>query len=120
MQTTRPLLLVEDDQLDAAIMRRCLKRLDIQYQLVHKTDGENALEYLRDCPGNMPCAILLDLNMPGMNDLEFLGQVKADVSLRSIPVLAVTTLSSPREIQACFSLGGRTSFLLNPGRCYHM
>ena len=105
MQTTQWLLLVEDDQLDAVIMKRCLRQLNIQHELVHRTDGEKALECLRDCSGNTPAAILLDLNMPRMNGREFLGCVKADASLRSIPVVIVTTSSTTEDMEVCFSLG---------------
>jgi CheY-like chemotaxis protein len=105
MQMTKPLLLVEDDRLDAAIMKRCLRLLSIQQDLVHKTNGEEAMEYLRDCPDNRPCVILLDLNMPRMSGLEFLGHVKADDSLRNIPVLIVTTSAAAEDMEACFRLG---------------
>lgn len=105
MQMTKSLLLVEDDQLDAVIMKRCLKQLNMPCELVHCTDGEKALEYLRRCSGDLPCAILLDLNMPRMNGLEFLAHIKADAPLRSIPVLVVTTSSATEDMKACLSLG---------------
>jgi CheY-like chemotaxis protein len=105
MQTTDWLLLVEDDCLDVAIMRRTLKQLNIPHELVHKTDGETALEYPRGRSGNAPCAILLDLNMPRMNGLEFLEDIKADALLWSVPVLVVTTSSATKDMEACFRLG---------------
>lgn len=105
MQTRQWLLLVEDDQLDAAIMKRCLRQLNVQHELVHRTDGEKALECLRDCSGSTPSAILLDLNMPRMNGREFLGCIKADVSLSNIPVVVVTTSSTTEDMEACFNLG---------------
>jgi CheY-like chemotaxis protein len=99
------LLLVEDDYLDAAITKRCLKQLDIQCELVHKTDGETALEYLRDCQADLPWAILLDLNMPRMSGLEFLARIKTDPSLENIPILIVTTSCLPEDRHACLKLG---------------
>jgi len=105
MQTTKPLLLVEDDDLDAAIMRRALKQLNIQNQLVRTTDGEEALEYLRDCPGSLPCLVLLDLNMPRMGGLEFLERIRTDTRLGAIPVIVVTTSSVAEDVDACLRLG---------------
>lgn len=102
---THWLLLVEDDCLDAVIMRRSLRQLNISHELVHRTDGEKALEYLHGCSGDLPCAVLLDLNMPRMNGHEFLEHIKADVSLRTIPVLVVTTSSAAEDMEACFRLG---------------
>lgn len=105
MGTHNSLLLVEDDRLDAAIMRRCLKQLNISCELVHKTDGEQALEYLCECHDRVPCAILLDLNMPRMNGVEFLEHLKANQALRNIPVFVVTTSSASEDREACFRLG---------------
>lgn len=105
MQTRQWLLLIQDDQLDAAIMKRCLEQLNIQHELAHRTDGEKALECLRGCSGNVPCAIILDLNMPRMNGREFLERIKADAFLRGIPVLVVTTSSAAEDMEACVRLG---------------
>jgi len=105
MQARRALLLVEDDCLDATITRRCLKELNIHCEVVHKTSGEVAMEYLRNCRGDLPCAILLDLNMPRMSGIEFLTHIKADVVLSSIPVLVVTTSSVSDDAETCRKLG---------------
>lgn len=105
MQMQQWLLLIEDDCLDAAIMRRSLRQLNIPHELVHRTDGEEALECLRGCSRNPPCAILLDLNMPRMNGREFLERIKADTSLGTIPVLVVTTSCAAEDIEACFRMG---------------
>jgi len=82
--------LVEDDSVDAMTVERALKDLKVANPLVHKISGEEALEYLR-CQGNhKPCVILLDLNMPKMNGIEFLRVVKADDKLKKIPVIVLT------------------------------
>jgi CheY-like chemotaxis protein len=54
-------------------------------------NGEDALNYLRDENNNQPCLILMDLNMPVMNGVEFLQAVKKEEKLRRIPVLVLTT-----------------------------
>ena len=60
--------------------------MKIVNELVHKYDGEKALAYLGEC-SVMPCAILLDVNMPRMNGFEFLRHIKMDPALEKIPVL---------------------------------
>jgi len=99
-----PILLVEDDNVDAMITRRALNELKITNQLVHKVDGEDALEYLRDPTNKKPCVILLDLNMPRMNGFEFLKIVKVDDALKRIPVVVLTTSTDDRNVVESFNL----------------
>ena len=91
MHSTKPIMLVEDDEVDAMTLKRALRDLKVVNSLIHRTNGEEALEYLMDENNVRPCVILLDLNMPKMNGLEFLQIAKADNSLRSIPVIVFTT-----------------------------
>jgi CheY-like chemotaxis protein len=101
----KPVLLVEDDTVDAMTVKRALKELKVKNELVHTTDGKRALEYLRT-PGNMqPCVILLDLNMPEMNGVEFLQVIKADDSLKTIPVVMLAASSEEKNIVETFHLG---------------
>ena len=97
-------MLVEDDDVDVMTVERALKDLNIKNQLVNKADGEEALEYLRTNGNKKPCIILLDLNMPKMNGIEFLKFVKADKSLKKIPVVVLTTSSQQRDIVESFKL----------------
>ncbi|MBN2137741.1 MAG: response regulator [Sedimentisphaerales bacterium] len=105
MQSAKPILLAEDDDIDAMTVKRALKELNVANQLVRKCDGEQALEYLREHEGPKPCLILLDLNMPKMNGLEFLEAIKADEKFRAIPVIALTTSGEQSDIIASFRLG---------------
>ena len=101
----KPVLLVEDDTVDAMTVKRALKELKVKNELVHTTDGKKALEYLK-APGNaMPCVILLDLNMPEMNGIEFLQIVKADGELKNIPVVMLAASSEEKNIVETFHLG---------------
>jgi CheY-like chemotaxis protein len=102
MHRSRPLLLVEDDQVDARTVKRALVELNIQDSVVHMPNGEEALAYLRSSVNEHPCLILLDLNMPKMNGIEFLKEVKKDPSLRRIPIVVLTTSKEDRDVWGTF------------------
>ena len=91
MRSDQAILLVEDDQVDAMSIMRALRQLGSPNPLHHVTDGEKALEFLRDPAKPRPGLILLDLNMPRMNGLEFLSHAKVDPDLKTIPVVVLTT-----------------------------
>ena len=91
MRNSRPVLLVEDDRVDAMTVKRAMKDLNVANPLVHTLNGEEALEHLVNDYNEKPCVILLDLNMPKMNGVEFLKVVKADDVLKKIPVVVLTT-----------------------------
>jgi len=104
MQSSKPILLVEDDDVDVMTVQRAFKDLKITNQLVNTANGEEALEYLKDESNKKPCVILLDLNMPKMNGIEFLKIVKADEALKKIPVVVLTTSSQQQDIVESFKL----------------
>jgi len=97
MRNTKPILLVEDDSVDAMTVKRSLKDLNVTNLLVHKINGEEALEYLRDENNGRPCVILLDLNMPKMNGIEMLKILKTDEELKSISVVVLTTSQEQQD-----------------------
>jgi CheY-like chemotaxis protein len=101
----KPILLVEDDQVDAMVVRRALKDLHVINRLEHVENGEEALAYLRDSTKDRPCLILLDLNMPVMNGIEFLQEVKADPELKLIPDVVLTTSDEQKDKVESFELG---------------
>ena len=102
MHSTQPILLVEDDNIDAMTVRRAMKELSITNELIRRCNGEEALDYLRSDNTEKPCLILLDLNMPKMNGLELLRIVKADEDLATIPVIVLTTSGEPCDIIESF------------------
>ncbi len=104
MQSSKPILLVEDDCVDAMTVKRALKELKRLNPLIHKTNGQEALEYLRDESNERPYVILLDLNMPKMNGIEFLKIVKADDALKSIPVVVLSTSNEECDIAESYKL----------------
>jgi CheY-like chemotaxis protein len=105
MRGTRPILLAEDDKVDAMTVRRALKDLTIANRLVVVSNGEEALDYLRNQENDRPCIILLDLNMPRMNGIEFLRIAKAEDRLRNIPVVVLTTSKEEQDKIDSFNLG---------------
>ena len=104
MRDSRPVLLVEDDTIDAMTVRRAFRDLKVTNQLVHTVNGEEALAYLREDAKDKPCLILLDLNMPKMNGTEFLAVAKVDPVLKKIPVVVLTTSSEERDVVQSFRL----------------
>ena len=104
MQSSRPILLVEDDNVDAMMVKRAFKELKVANELVHTTNGEEALQYLTNESNIKPCVILLDLIMPKMNGIEFLKIVKANEILKSIPVIVLTTSKEEQNIVESFEL----------------
>ncbi|MFZ1548529.1 MAG: response regulator [Candidatus Nitrotoga sp.] len=101
----KPILLVEDDQVDVMTVKRSLKEIHVTNPLVNMENGEEALKYLRDPKTAKPCIILLDLNMPIMNGIEFLQNVKLDVQLKRIPVVVLTTSEDQQDKVNSFDLG---------------
>jgi CheY-like chemotaxis protein len=101
----KAILLVDDDQVDAMTVRRALKELHVTNRLEHVENGEDALAFLCDAAKERPCLILLDLNMPVMNGIEFLQAVKVDPELKCIPVVVLTTSDEQKDKLESFNLG---------------
>lgn len=103
--SNKPILLVEDDHVDVMTILRALKEIHVGNPVVNMENGEAALEHLRTPGLERPCIILLDLNMPIMNGIEFLHLVKADPELRRIPVIVLTTSEEQQDKVNSFNLG---------------
>ena len=97
------ILLVEDDDLDVMNVQRAFKKNNILNPLFVAGNGLEALEMLRGVGGSAPTVpqerriILLDLNMPRMNGIEFLRELRGDPALRLIPVVVLTTSDEDRD-----------------------
>jgi len=105
MRSSKPILLVEHYRLDTMTVKRALKDLKVTNQLICTINGEEALAYLRNDSNKKPCVILLDLNMPKMNGVEFLKTAKADKELKKIPVVVLTTSEEEQDVVESFNLG---------------
>ena len=104
-------LLAEDDEGHATLVKRNLKRAGIANEVIHLRDGQEVLDYIR-CQGsyanrlpNGPLLLLLDINMPRLNGVETLRQMKAADKTAKIPVIMLTTTDDPREVARCYELG---------------
>ena len=104
MRSTKPVLLVEDDSIDAMTVKRAFKDINLVNKLIHQVNGEEALKYLQNPDSEMPCVILLDLNMPRMNGIEFLAVIKEDEQLKRIPVIVLTTSNEELDVVESFRL----------------
>lgn len=113
MKSKKPILLVEDDKVDVMTTQRALKDLKVLNQLNVAGNGEEALAFLRDEKNEKPCVILLDLNMPRMNGIEFLRVAKNDDQLKIFPVVVLTTSKEERDKIESFHLGV-AGYMLKP------
>nr|WP_206050541.1 response regulator [Oceanotoga teriensis] len=113
MNSKKPILLVEDDRIDAMSVKRSLQELKIVNDLIIRNNGEEALKYLLDSENEIPCIILLDLNMPKMNGIDFLRErIKYD-NLKLIPTIVLTTSREEQDRVNSFSLGV-SGFMIKP------
>jgi CheY-like chemotaxis protein len=95
------ILLVEDDDVAAEAVSRNLKKLSIDYPIIHANDGLEALEILLDKHSEKkitkPFLVLLDLNMPRMNGFEFLNTIRSDDKLKESVVFVLTTSDDDKD-----------------------
>lgn len=105
-------LLIDDDEIEQLKFQRILKKLDHKHKVREANDGEEALELITS--GNyIPDVILLDLNMPKMNGIDFLKLFKQHDSLRYIPIIMLTTSSNHSEIKQCYAEGA-SGYIIKP------
>lgn len=103
--------LAEDDEGHAFLVRQNLIRAGIANPVIHLRDGQEALDFVR-CEGeyssrqpNGPLLLVLDINMPRVDGIEVLHQLKSDSVRSKIPVIMLTTTDDPREVERCYHLG---------------
>ena len=108
------ILLVDDDEVDVMTVKRAFQKANITNKLFVASNGLEALEMLRS--GAIPTTrrlVLLDLNMPKMNGLEFLREVRNDPALSAITVVVLTTSNEDRDRVDAFQLNV-AGYLLKP------
>jgi len=100
-------LLVEDDEVDQMAVQRAFRQLNIKNPLVIANDGIEALEFLQKMNGGdlqRPFLIVLDLNMPRMNGIEFMKQIRADEDLKNSVVFVLTTSRDDKDLRQAYDL----------------
>ena len=97
------ILWADDDMDDLMLMRQVLQELGDNYNIKEVHNGREALDYLHQgkTVRNLPCLIILDMNMPVMDGKEILSRIKKDEERREIPVVFFTTSNSQMDKLYC-------------------
>jgi CheY-like chemotaxis protein len=113
------ILLADDDEEDRELAREALQGSRLANEMKFVTDGQDLLDYLRhegrwnEKNSPRPGIILLDLNMPKKDGREALQEIKADESLRRIPIVVLTMSQDEADVLATYDLGV-SSFITKP------
>jgi CheY-like chemotaxis protein len=104
MNKTLNLLLIEDDAIEVMKFNRVINLLGLNHKITEANNGEVALSILKE-KEFIPDIIVLDLNMPKINGIEFLQILKNDDYLKYIPVIILTTSSNHKDVLECYKIG---------------
>ena len=102
------ILFVDDNEEDAAMAIRALRKFNLAEALLHLENGEEALQYLhenKDSPDRLPKIILLDLNMPKVGGVEVLREIRANEKLKHLHVVVMTASKEDNDIIETYQLG---------------
>jgi len=117
--TQKRILLAEDSCRDAEITLAALEAQNLGHEVAIVRDGAEALDYLyhrgdySDVVHVRPLVVILDLNMPRVNGLEVLRQIKADPNLRSVPVAMLSSSREEMDLEQSYRLGAN-SYVVKP------
>ncbi|MBD3864097.1 MAG: CheY-like chemotaxis protein [Olleya marilimosa] len=98
------ILLIEDDMIEIMKLNRTISTLKLDHTIIEANNGEVALQILEK-KDNLPDIILLDLNMPKINGIEFLKILKNDDVLKYIPTIILTTSNNQKDLLECYKIG---------------
>jgi CheY-like chemotaxis protein len=105
------ILIVDDDEGHAILVRENLVAAGLRNQIEHFYDGQAVLDFffnpnsIRRRTDDSVYLVLLDIRMPKVDGTEVLRRLKADAKLQKVPVVVLTTTDDPREIEKCLELG---------------
>ena len=108
------ILYAEDDLDDLFMIQQAFEQFDGSTQILHSANGFDALEQLNKAKleRNLPCLIILDINMPGMNGREALIRIRQSEDFKTIPVVLFTTSSSEQD--KAFARKWEAEFITKP------
>ncbi|PZW37955.1 response regulator receiver domain-containing protein [Mesonia algae] len=104
MKKKLSILLIEDDVIEVMKLNRTISTSKLPHEIIETKNGEEALNFLKSNK-SLPDIILLDLNMPKMNGLEFLNILKEDEVLKYLPTIVLSTSANQKDILACYKAG---------------
>jgi CheY-like chemotaxis protein len=112
MTTSPTILIADDDEGHAILIRENLEAAGLRNPIRHFRDGQAVLDFLLRDPARAdgPFLVLLDIRMPKVDGIEVLRRLKADANLRKIPVIMLTTTDDAREVTRCHELGCNVYF----------
>lgn len=112
MKRALKVMLIEDDMIEVMKLNRTVSKLNLDHEIIEANNGEEALNLLAE-KQNLPDLILLDLNMPKINGIEFLGILKQNEDLKHIPTVILTTSSNHKDLHECYKIGV-SGYILKP------
>lgn len=111
MPELKSILIAEDNQMDLELTLEALSEYNLANDIVAVPDGAEALDYLfrrgkyQDRDNGDPAVVLLDIKMPKVDGLEVLRAIKSDASLKTIPVVMLTSSREERDLVESYQLG---------------
>jgi CheY-like chemotaxis protein len=116
----KSLLVVEDSNEDFKMLQRLMRRMAVNAPIYRCVDGDETLNFLArqqsdrsTKPVTRPSAILLDINLPGLDGRDLLARLKQDECFKEIPIVVFTTSSNPADIELCYQRGAN-GYLIKP------
>ena len=107
MTTTPTILIADDDEGHAILIRENLEATGLSNPIRHLRNGQEVLDFFFREPASAagPFLVLLDIRMPKVDGIEVLRRLKADATLRKLPIIMLTTTDDAREVTRCHELG---------------
>jgi CheY-like chemotaxis protein len=112
MSKSLHILLIEDDRIEVMKFNRVLDKLGTKHKIFEANNGQEALAIIKN-KSILPNIIILDLNMPILNGLDFLTILKKDKSLKYIPAIILSTSCNHKDMLECYKLG-IAGYMLKP------
>ncbi|MFY0604031.1 MAG: response regulator [Flavobacteriaceae bacterium] len=105
------ILLIEDDEIERMKFKRVCAKNNFEHTIVEASNGEVALKALSS--DKLPDFILLDLNMPKMDGIEFLKKLKTTPTLKFIPIMVLSTSNNYNDVKRCYEIGA-SGYIIKP------